>query len=109
MATQTRAYCVGTYDLHDNWKLQISVRWNAGGINYWNYELETKGYDLIVKTFQLSDGSTTWTMGNPGYRQRLEEATRFNRKRMIALGDALTDEQIDDIRQRIAKEFSDHE
>ncbi|TMS80559.1 hypothetical protein [Pseudoalteromonas sp. S554] len=59
----------------------ISVRFNAGGINYASYENEKRGYYLSVQPVTKSDGWQT-IKGFSGVKGLVEEAKRFGQKKL---------------------------
>jgi len=87
--------------------LNVRVYYSKGGLNYWNYKTDPRGYYLSV-TPQVVDGmwrTTSITPGSTkgGFKQCFEVVKRMNNKRLTELQqlifNGITPEIEDNIRQ----------
>ena len=74
---------------------RVSVTYSKGGINYFNYQNEPKGYWINVSPVKLEVkeyGSFWSTLLSKGFRHFVEEAPRFNKKKLDSLFSQLRDD-----------------
>ena len=73
---------------HKETHIEVEVGYSLGGINYWNYQNESRGYYLYATPCQLGTHSTgtggewqsiTTTVGR-GYKWLLKEVSRQSKK-----------------------------
>ena len=87
---------VGAHDrvVGDATHVEVSVFYSKGGINYFNYQNEARGYWASVKPVKVTPpdpatgrfGGVAFTMFDPNaFKVFLKPATRFNAKTLIAL------------------------
>jgi hypothetical protein len=81
-------------DRHDDGTpmVRVEVSHAAGGINYFNYKTERRGFYLHVTPVSVREGSTSFTIGGAtsGLKYFIEATARFNAKRLRVLGYELT-------------------
>lgn len=65
--------------------IEIVVSFSQGGINYGTYKNEKRGYYLLVTPVEVRDDGGRAFMMFSGVKTLLEEATRYNAKRLQAL------------------------
>jgi len=69
--------------------LKVSVAYSKGGINYFTYQTDRRGYYLHVTKVELSRGehffSERFTMGQSGKKAFLDEAKAFNAKTLAKI------------------------
>jgi hypothetical protein len=68
--------------------IRVSISFQKGGINYFNYKEEPKGYWISVSPVRLEKkdyGSFWTTLLSKGFRHFLEAAPRFNQKKLDSL------------------------
>jgi hypothetical protein len=72
--------------------VRVEVSHLAGGINYFNYKTERRGFYLSVQPISVREGSYSMTIGGAvsGVKYIIEETKRFNAKRLRVLGYELT-------------------
>lgn len=68
----------------DNTHLEVTVNYAKGGISYWDYKTYPDAYWLSIKAVKVEGGFVSYMLGN-GMRSKLEESSRFNRKKLEAL------------------------
>lgn len=72
--------------------VEVSVSYNAGGMNYFNYTTMARGYELhvtVMKTsYERGFRCREYSIGTGGLRAAIEPATRFNAKTLQKHADA---------------------
>ena len=88
---RARRMDVGKFPLPErgeNMFRKIGVYYDEGGVNYWNYQNKPRGFYFKSHVCEISGNMETWTTGQTGDGYiLLEEAKRFNAKRLQALAD----------------------
>lgn len=75
--------------------IEISVSYDAGGINYFTYKTDPRGYTLAVQPVRVTDSTVSFTIGqSAGRRFYIERAPRYNAKRLQELARLITPELI---------------
>lgn len=87
-------------DTNTDKKLAITVFYKKGGINYFNYETEPSGFYVSVSPFTENGDFRTFEMGS-GLKGLLEQADRFNRKKLAKFAKNLL--ELDETKRIIAK------
>jgi len=64
--------------------IAVSISYNEGGINYFNYKEERRGFYLHVTVEERKDGWRSCIIGN-GIKAMLAPAERFSRKILNSL------------------------
>lgn len=88
---------------------RITVYYDKGGINYWTYKSDPRGYFLSVVPIEIEQTSTGFRVEKhsmmAGYRDFLKSADRFSRKQLeLCISDKNLESQIQMlIRSCIAK------
>ncbi len=70
--------------------IEVSVSYSKGGINYMTYKQEPRGYQLHVQPLTIKDNWVT-IEGFTGVKQTIEEAKRFNRKKLEEVAERIDD------------------
>lgn len=68
-------------DLGDGKVLRVTVSYQLGGINYWTYKTDARGYWMHVQPMRISRGdgyATQHYTPTDGFRFLLTEASRFS-------------------------------
>lgn len=93
--------------------LKVVVSFRQGGLNYWDYKQEEKGYYLSVSPVKREnhDGYSTETSTLfTGYKSFIQTANRFNRKQLVQLFQNVADDYnkgegaVSQIMDRVKKE-----
>ncbi|MAD75951.1 MAG: hypothetical protein CML20_14385 [Rheinheimera sp.] len=68
--------------------IEIELYYNAGGMNYFNYKVEKRGYYVSVTPYKISqDGhfKTKEYSAFSGIKTLVEEASRFGKKKLDSI------------------------
>jgi hypothetical protein len=78
-----------------NFRVDGSIAFDKGGINYWDYKQKPKGYYLHLQVVEIKDGCKCYSIGDgSGLCAFLESAERFNFKRLRELCDAVVGTEV---------------
>lgn len=69
----------------DSQPIRVSVYFNEGGLNYFNYKTEPKGYWISAEPVKVENGFETSRPFSHGSRHFVEETKRYNAKRLEAI------------------------
>ena len=116
----TKRYIPLVDNEHKETHIEVEVGYSLGGINYWNYQNESRGYYLYATPCQLSTHSTgtggewqsiTTTVGR-GYKWLLKEVSRQSKKaeaEAIAIANEKMDWLIAKVCERYGLELKEEE
>lgn len=107
----TQVATIRTPDRGEKMFRELTVNYKEGGVNYWNYSTINRGFYLTSSIVKIEGQMKTWTAGQTGDGYTLlEEAKRFNAKRLQALADNATkfSEQINTMLEKPVEGYVDY-
>lgn len=102
----SRSITVQTLDTNqETMKVEVSVSFQQGGLNYFNYKTEPKGYYFSVTPVEhKGNGIRSFVLGS-GVKVLMESAKRFSQKRLCELSQTVTQhERYQAVLDRICQE-----
>lgn len=89
----------------DNHVMTFSVAFQGGGINYMNYKKEPRGFCVSLRPIEKEGVTETWMFGS-GIKAFLEEAPRYNAKKLNKLAEvAIEHPDVKRMYEQIAKDI----
>jgi hypothetical protein len=68
--------------------IEVSLSYDEGGPNYFHGNMNPRGFNLHATVWTIRDGVRSTILGTGGLKRQVEEAKRYNAKRLAALAEA---------------------
>lgn len=68
----------------DTTHIEITLFYDEGGINYYNYKTNSRGYYLTFTPVTIEEGSKSFMMFS-GFKKLVQQTARFNQKKFDEL------------------------